>query len=154
MTTPDYTELRALLKRASGTTGPWFVGRLESYRADTGSPFRCIYRGDGESAFTRIVVGGGEGEDGAEFDCDADAALIVAAVNALPTLLSDIEALRQRVAELEAGIKAEREACAQIAMQEGMVADTQMNAGAVGAAKAAKNIYAAIRALPLERSDA
>jgi hypothetical protein len=95
-------ELRGLVAKATAATGPWFIGRLKSYRGDTGSPCRCVYRGQGETAETRIMIGGGEGEHGAEFDCDADAALIVALVNAAPALLDAAE----RAGRLEEAVRA------------------------------------------------
>lgn len=88
---------------------------------------------------------------------DADAALIVAAVNALPDLLDEITRLRAQVASLTAAVEGERERCARVAEGEcenqiaaakvimGLSDDFADEGVCVGAAQCAHRIAAAIR---------
>ncbi len=81
------TTLRELL--ANATPGPWTL--------DNDPCAAC--REDGRDAFSIRQV---EGHEHAMFSDAPDAALIVAAVNALPALLDEIDALRAALAESEA----------------------------------------------------
>lgn len=65
-------EMRAGLEGVAD--GDWILGRLASWDTE-GRPVRFVYR-PGDSHLTRIMVAGGEGEDGSSFNCDADAAHI------------------------------------------------------------------------------
>lgn len=81
---------------------PWKTGNLTSWLASTGRPVKYIYRDDNESAYSRIAVFGGNGEEGdQEYDCEEDAETIVACVNACanrnPAALSELEAAVEAV---------------------------------------------------------
>lgn len=92
---------------------PWKTGCLTSWIAMTGRPVKYIYRDDNETHETRIAVFGGKGEKGKqEYDCDADAELIVECVNALdnrnPSALAALEAACDSVAEKRHHFRASR----------------------------------------------
>ncbi len=118
MDTPDLVALRELLAKA--TPGPWEVD-TEKSEGNYGSGPDChsgfqvsaiIGGADGKTLFDAlnsdacIVDEEGPDEDGYYYAwdtvSDTNAALIVAAVNALPKLLDRIEADAKRIAELEA----------------------------------------------------
>jgi hypothetical protein len=104
MTTPDYTELRALLERA--TPGPWDVWRERTDTRDE-AVAELVTQVEATEPFAGAVfLLNANGKCPALTGCgptsEANAALIVALRNQAPTLLSENEALRQRVAELEA----------------------------------------------------
>lgn len=120
MTGPDH--LRKLVERA--TPGPWAQGEGSGQGATT-----YVYEVDGagqqHSAIAACFL---EGVDRAYTARCANAALIVAAVNALPSLLDtteEAERLRKRVAELEEGLRPFAE-IARGEVWERFIADSQM----------------------------
>lgn len=109
----DLARLRALL--AAATPGPWragmsWAGRCKLPHQHHGSVSGCVY----EPELMRLpghiaagvpatnVAGMWDYEEGG-VRLDADATLIAEAVNALPALLDEVEALRAEVARLQAG---------------------------------------------------
>ena len=102
-TTEDRARLRALLEKA--TPGPWRSGRsdMTTLSTDEASPFyKNIYVTDPRGGThlghdLPFIVARGQGD---EAECLANAALIVAAVNALPALLDECERLERENARL------------------------------------------------------
>lgn len=88
----DVTRLRALLERAED--GLWEVDAVDPFLVTTNNPSK------GATSHIAQVVCPMD-EDGDPYE--ANAALIVAAVNALPGLLDRVERAEARVAELSRG---------------------------------------------------
>ncbi len=96
MTAPDYADLRRLL--AEGTPGPWRLGdsRAEVWADRDAAGWDAFMVA---SSLTRLNPAGGT-------VAEADAHLIVAAVNALPALLDEREALIREQDGLRAKVEA------------------------------------------------
>jgi len=77
-------DLRALLAKA--TPGPWALG-------DGTGEGRNVVTDEPEPWYTALFYGGAD-----EVNCDSNAALVVAAVNALPALLDRLEAAERDAA--------------------------------------------------------
>jgi hypothetical protein len=92
MTAPDLDELRRLREQA--TPGPWRQGNVDTHQV-----FAAFDDGLAGPGGERVVASVNDRSD--KWDWLADARLIVAAVNALPGLLTELAHLRSRVAELE-----------------------------------------------------
>jgi hypothetical protein len=101
--TTDTAKLRELL--AKGTQGPWGQGQPDmtrihpDWRDDDGnSTAECFHRNG--FAKTIATVGKEDGDWRPTEQQFSDVALIVAAVNALPALLDEVEGLNAKVSEL------------------------------------------------------
>lgn len=109
----DVTRLRAL--REAATPGPWRVTPARTGpRGGLHPAFIDAPRNGWVNGITFVTIGDSTNDDAtAVAQMSADAALIVEAVNALPALLAEIEALR-RVRDAAAADMAEKcpgEAC-------------------------------------------
>jgi hypothetical protein len=91
----DTTHLRE--KLAAATKGPWSIGESSFFNSPDWAPIN----GEGWTSLAEVVVGmeGEPHEEGL-----ANAALIVAAVNALPGLLDEVEGLRWMATRKDLGL--------------------------------------------------
>jgi hypothetical protein len=83
MTLPDDTLDELMALHAAGTQGEWVVHRYED--PETNAP----------SSFIASLLAHGDAAIPAEVNTTADAALIAAAVNNLPALVAEVQALRE-----------------------------------------------------------
>lgn len=89
----DLDELERLAKAA--TPGPWMEGRHDMKSIVEGCPAKYIY-----SPLHAVAIACGEDVDWNQVICNAE--YIVAACNAVPELIAENRALRERVAEYSA----------------------------------------------------